>query len=163
MAILSKKTIQEITVLGVLILVVSVGLQASFGTLTPFYVVASGSMIPELQVHDLIVIQANRAFAEVQTGDVIVYERPSDHDRVIVHRVASIIDDEPRTIRTKGDANPASIPGTDFPITENEYLGTVFFVIPQAGYVSQILQPPINLAIIGAIIGIILFKKFKKN
>ena len=160
---LSSKTIREITVLGVLILVVSVGLQASFGTLTPFYVVASGSMIPELQVHDLIVIQANRAFAQVQTGDVIVYERPSDHDRVIVHRVASIIDDEPKTIRAKGDANPTSIPGTDYPITENEYLGTVFFVIPQIGYASQILQPPLNIAVIGGIIGIILFRKFKSD
>jgi len=163
MAILSKKIVQEITIIGVLILAVSLGLQVSFGTLTPFYVVASGSMMPNLQVNDLLVIQANRAFAEVQTGDVIVYERPSDHDKVIVHRVASIIGDEPKTIRAKGDANPASIPGTDFPITETEYLGTVFFVIPQAGYVSQILQPPLNIAVIGGIIGIILFRKFKRD
>ena len=163
MAMLSKKTLLEITIIGVLILAVSLGLQTSFGTLTPFYVVASGSMIPNLQVNDLLVISANRAFAEVQTGDVIVYERPSDHDRVIVHRVASIIDDEPKTIRAKGDANPASIPGTDFPITENEYLGTVFFVIPQIGYASQILQPPLNIAVIGGIIGIILFRKFKRD
>jgi len=41
--------------------------------------------------------------------------------------------------RTKGDANLASISGTDFPITETEYLETVFFVVPQAGYASQIL------------------------
>jgi len=159
---LSKKTIQEITIFVMVIIAISIGAYWSFGTITPFYVVSSGSMIPDLQVHDLIVINANRAFAEVQTGDVIVYERPSDHDRIIVHRVVSIINDEPKTLRTQGDANPASIPGTDFPITETEYLGTVFFVIPQVGYVSQILQPPINYIIIGIIVGIFLFKKFRK-
>ena len=42
--------------------------------------------------------------------------------RVIVHRVVSILDDNPKTIRTQGDANPGSIPGTDFPITEEEYI-----------------------------------------
>lgn len=159
---LSKKTLQETTIFVIAIIAIAIGLYSSFGTMTPFYVVSSGSMIPDLQVHDLIVINANRAFAEVQTGDVIVYERPSDHDRVIVHRVVSIIDDQPKTLRTQGDANPASIPGTDFPITEAEYLGTVFFVIPQVGCVSQVLQPPINFILIGIAVGVFLFKKFRK-
>jgi len=149
--------------MGALIIIVAIGLQASFGTLNPFYVVASGSMVPELQINDLIVILANRAFAEVQTGDVIVYEKPSTRDKVIVHRVASIINEEPKTVRTKGDANIASIPGLDFPITEKEYLGTVFFVIPQVGYVSKVLQPPINFVLAGVAIGILLFTKFRNR
>ena len=65
-----------------------------------------------------------------------MFNRPSGHDRVIVHRVASIIEEDPRTLRTKGDANPASIPGTDFPITEKEYIGEVAYVIPQVGYIT---------------------------
>ena len=54
------------------------------------------------------------------------------------------MNDEPKTIRTKGDANPASIPGTDFPITEEEYIGKVAYTLPQVGYVTQLLKPPIN-------------------
>ncbi|MDH5569723.1 MAG: hypothetical protein OEX98_08050 [Nitrosopumilus sp.] len=45
-----------------------------------------------------------------------MYERPSDHSRVIVHRESQLLMMSP-IIQTKGDANPASIPGTDFPIT----------------------------------------------
>ena len=73
--------------------------------------------------------------------------------------MASIIDEDPLTIRTKGDANPASIPGTDFPITEEEYIGKVAYVIPQVGYITRILTPPINYIIIAIIIGIMIAKQ----
>lgn len=145
------------------VIVIWLSLQAVFGTQNPFYVVSSGSMIPELQVHDVLVVQGHIPFEEVKVGDVIVFERPAGHDRVIVHRVASIIDDNPKTIRTKGDANPASIPGTDFPITEAEYIGKVAYVIPQVGFVTRVLSPPINYIIIAIIIGAMIFKQITKK
>ena len=82
-------------------------------------------MIPELQVHDIIVVQGNIPFEDIEIGDIIVFNRPSDHNKVIVHRVVTLLDDDPKTLRTKGDANTGSIPGTDFPITEEEYIGKV--------------------------------------
>ncbi len=150
-----------IVIIGVII--IWVGLQLIFGTSNPFYVVSSGSMVPKLQDYDVLVVQGHDPFETVEVGDVIVFNRPSGHDRVIVHRVVSIIDDNPLTIRTKGDANPASIPGTDFPITEEEYIGKVQYVIPQVGYVTRILAPPINYIIIVIIIGIMVFKQFTKK
>ena len=150
-----------IVIIGVII--IWIGLQLIFGTSNPFYVVSSGSMVPKLQVFDVLVVQGHDPFETVEVGDVIVFNRPSGHDRVIVHRVVSIIDDNPLTIRTKGDANPASIPGTDFPITEEEYIGKVQYVIPQVGYVTRILAPPINYIIIVIIIGIMVFKQFTKK
>ena len=108
---------------------------AVFGTANPFYVVASNSMIPELEVGDALVVQANHPFEDVKIGDIIVFNRPLGHDRIIVHRVDSIIDDNPLTLRTKGDANPSYVYGTDFPITEEEYLGIVEYVIPQAEHI----------------------------
>lgn len=150
-----------IVIIGVII--IWVGLQAIFGTSNPFYVVSSGSMVPKLQVFDVLVVQGHDPFETVEVGDVIVFNRPSGHDRVIVHRVVSIIDDDPLTIRTKGDANPASIPGTDFPITEEEYIGKVAHIIPQVGYITRILAPPINYIIIVIIIGIMVFKQFTKK
>jgi signal peptidase len=77
--------------------------------------------------------------------------------------VAEIIDDDPKTIRTKGDANPSSIPGTDFPITDEEYIGKVAYVIPQIGYITRILMPPVNYIIIAVIVGILIFKQISKN
>ena len=52
------------------------------------------------------------------------------------------------------------IAGTDYPITEKEYLGKVEYVIPQVGYITQILQPPINYIIIAVIIGVMAVKHF---
>ena len=160
---ISKGVIKDILIVAVGVLVIWLGLQVAFGTQNPFYVVASGSMIPVLQVYDVLVVQGHAPFEEIEIGDIIVFNRPSDHNRVIVHRVVSIIDDNPKTIRTQGDANPASIPGTDFPITEEEYIGKVEYTLPQVGYVTQLLKPPINYIIIAIVVGIMVIKQFAKK
>lgn len=145
------------------ILVIWSILMFTYGTINPFYVVASSSMVPALEVDDLLVISAHRPFQEVHIGDIIVYNRPSDHNRVIVHRIISVLDEEPWTLRAKGDANPASIPGTDFPITEEEYLGTVVHVIPDVGIIPKLIQPPVNYIIIAGVVGYIIIKQIKSH
>jgi signal peptidase len=158
-----KGILKDIIIVVIGVLIIWMGLRVVFGTENPFYVVSSGSMIPELQVFDVLVVQGNDPFSSVLVGDVIVFDRPTGQDRVIVHRVAAIIDEDPRTIRTKGDANPTSIPGTDFPITEEEYIGKVAYVIPQVGYVTRILTPPINYIIIAIIISAMIGKQLFKS
>ncbi len=159
----SKGIIKDIIIISVGVLVIWFSLQFAFGTENPFFVVASGSMIPELQVYDVLIVQGHTSFEDIEMGDIIVFNRPSDHNRVIVHRVVSITDDDPKTLRTKGDANPASIPGTDFPITKEEYIGKVEYTIPQVGYVTQFLKPPINYIIIVVVIGIMIVKQITKK
>ena len=156
---ISKGVIKDIVIVGVGVLVIWFGLTLAFGTQNPFYVVASGSMVPVLEVYDVLVVQGHDPFEEIEIGDIIVFNRPSDHNRVIVHRVVSIIDENPKIIRTQGDANPASIPGTDFPISEEEYIGKVVFTLPQVGYVTQILKPPTNYIIIAIVIGVMVVKQ----
>ena len=135
-----------------------------FGTPNPFYVVSSGSMIPVLQIYDVIVVEGNTPFEDVKKGDIIVFYSPKLYEqgkeRVIVHRVSLLMGDDPKIVRTRGDANPASIAGTDYPIIEKEYLGKVEYVVPQVGYITQILQPPINYIIIAVIIGVMVVKHF---
>jgi signal peptidase len=122
-------------------------------------------MIPVLEVYDVLVVDGKVPIKDIQVGDIIVFNRPNGHDRVIVHRVVAILDDrdESKTVRTKGDANPISIPGTDYPITNEEYIGKVAYVIPQIGYVTRILTPPINYIIIAVIIGIMVVKQYSKG
>jgi signal peptidase I len=158
-----KGIIKDIIIVAIGVLIIWMGLRVVFGTENPFYVVSSGSMVPELQVFDVLVVQGNDPFESVKVGDVIVFNRPQGQDRVIVHRVAAITDQDPLTIRTKGDANPTSIPGTDFPITEEEYIGKVAYVIPQVGYVTRILTPPINYIIIAIIISAMIGKQLFKS
>ena len=159
----ARNLIKDAIIIGVGILIIWVGIQAVFGTSNPFYVVSSGSMVPELMVYDVIVVKGNIEFEEIEKGDIIVFYAPAKYDRgverVIVHRVNTILDEDPRVIQTKGDANPRSIAGTDYPITEKEYLGKVEYVVPQIGYITQILQPPINYIIIAIIIGAMVAKQ----
>ena len=161
--IISKGVIKDILIVVVGVLIIWLGLQIAFGTQNPFYVVASGSMIPVLEVYDVIIIQGHVPFEEIEIGNIIVFNRPSDHDRVIVHRVVSITDDNPKTIRTQGDANNASIPGTDFPITEEEYIGKVEYTLPQVGYVTQLLKPPTNYIIIVIVVGVMIVKQMMQK
>jgi len=162
------KKARNCLILGIILtvpLMILLGFSGISGTDNPFYVVSSGTMAPVLEVFDVLVVDGKVPFEEVQVGDIIVFYRPSGHDRVIVHRVAAIIDDEPYTLRTKGDVNPASIPGTDFPITEEEYIGIVWYVIPDLGYVTRIIQPPVAYIIqIGILmIPVIQHIRFKRN
>ncbi len=159
---LKSGIVKDIIIVVIGIAIIWIGLRVAFGTENPFYVVSSGSMIPNLQIFDVIVVQGHVTFDQLKIGDIIVFNRPDGHDKVIVHRVAEILNQDPRVIRTKGDANPGSIPGTDFPITKNDYIGKVVYVIPQIGYVTRILTPPINYIIIAVIVGIMLVKQFGK-
>ena len=158
-----KGIVKDIIIVAVCVAVLWIGLTAYFGAQNPFYVVSSGSMYPELAMHDIIVISGHMLFEDVKIGDIIVFDRPKDHDRVIVHRVVAVVDDDPKTLRTKGDNNQRSIVGTDYPITEKEYIGTVVYVVPQVGFITQILQPPINYIIIAVIIGIMIIRQIYRK
>ena len=160
---LPKGIVKDVIIVAIGVLIIWMGLRVVFGTENPFYVVSSGSMVPELQVFDVLVVQGNDPFETVEVGDVIVFNRPQGQDRVIVHRVAAITSEDPFTLRTKGDANPNSIPGTDFPITEEEFIGKVAYVIPQVGVVTRVLTPPINYIIIAIIISAMIGKSLLKT
>jgi signal peptidase len=117
-------------------------------------------MVPNLNVDDVLVVRDGDSFKSLNLGDIIVFHRPIGGDRVIVHRVADIKDfvinsQEERMIRTKGDANPSSIPGVDYPITEKDYIGKVAFVIPGVGVITRAISPPVNYIIIAAILAIL--------
>jgi len=158
-----KGIIRDVVIVAVSIAILWIGLQAYFGTSNPFYVVSSGSMYPELAMYDIIVVTGHAQFDDVTIGDVIVFDRPKDEAKVIVHRVVAKVGDDPKVLRTKGDNNQDSIPGTDYPITEENYLGTVAHVIPQVGFITKILQPPINYIIIAVIIGIMVIRQISKG
>jgi len=155
------------TVKGIFIgiIMVSIIFGGIFVSMYHSFVVSSGGMAPELQIFDLI--RYNEVpFKEIKINDIIVYYSPSEQDTVIVHRVAAILNEDPFTIRTKGDANPASIPGTDFPITEKEYIGKIVTIIHGGGHITKVFAPPFNIIILVAafVIPIVIMKKRgKKN
>jgi hypothetical protein len=60
-------------------------------------------------------------------------------------------------IRTKGDANPYSIPGIDYPLFTENYVGKVVYAVPKIGTISMIITPPINYIIMAIIIGLLIY------
>ena len=154
--------IKDIAIVVVGVAIVWLGLRFAFGTNNPFYVVSSGSMIPTLKVNDVLVVKGGTSsFGNLKVGDIIVFNKPAGDDRVIVHRVAGIYNTTlgESIIRTKGDANPGSIPGVDFPIRVHDYIGKVAYVIPGVGLITKVISPPVNYIIIAVILAILLFNR----
>ena len=166
---LNKKSSLPVAVKDIIIVVVGVavvwaGLWIVLGTKNPFYVVSSESMVPVLKVNDVLVVRGV-PFDELKVGDIIVFNEPSGGDKVIVHRIAEITTGRggDEIVRTKGDANPASIPGVDYPITQADFIGKVVFVLPGLGFATKIISPPINYIIIAIILAILFFNRMGRK
>lgn len=107
-------------------------------------------MTPALKTNDLIIVGDGHMFNYTNVGDIIVFNKPAGEDRIIVHRITEITSENgKRVMITKGDASPVSIPGVDFPVNSQNFMGRVKFVIPEIGFLSI---PPINYVLLGAII-----------
>ena len=135
-----RKEIKYAIIIAVGVTIILLGFWFAFGQLNPFYVVASGSMIPNLNINDYVIVSQRVPFNSLKIGDIIVFKTygtdNSGQHITIVHRVAEIVTDPingQKVIRTKGDANPDSIPGADYPIFEKNYIGKVVHVIPKLG------------------------------
>jgi signal peptidase len=181
--VLNKKVVYGIIIIVVVgFAAVWFGFKFVFGLYNPFYVVASGSMIPNLNVGDLVIVRNNTisssindnnnnnnnpySFNNLKVGDIIIFKSPGTDNNgehlTIVHRIAKIAIDKrdggSRVIRTKGDANPSSIPFLDYPLREVNYIGKVVYVIPKVGLITQLIRPPINYIIIGfTVIGMVYY------
>ena len=150
--------------------IVLLGIWFSFGELNPFYVVASGSMIPNLNINDYVIVSHSVPFNSLKVGDIIVFKTygtdNSGQHITIVHRVAEIVTDPingQKVIRTKGDANPDSIPGADYPIFEQNYIGKVVYVIPKLGIITNVFHPPTNYILVGLILVGLIYYLRKRN
>ena len=156
--------IKDIAIIVIGVVLIWFAVKVVFNVDNPFYVVSSGSMIPVLNVGDILVVKDGNTFNSLKVGDIIVFNRPQGGDRVIVHRIIEISDRfGEKVIVTKGDANDGIIPGTDFPIREKDYIGSVAYTVPKVGLVLKYLNPPVNYIIIAGIIGILIYTNMKKK
>lgn len=107
-AILQRTTNNEITLFGYRI-----------------FVVATGSMVPEYEIGDVLVSKEVDP-STIQVGDDIVYEgkEGSFKDKIVTHQVIMIEkENENYRIQTKGIANTKADPE----ITQNEVIGKVIY------------------------------------
>ena len=156
--------IKDIAIIVIGVVLIWFAVKVVFNVDNPFYVVSSGSMIPVLNVGDILIVKDGNTFNSLKVGDIIVFNRPQGGDIVIVHRIIEVNDRfGEKVIVTKGDANDGIIPGTDFPIREKDYIGSVAYTVPKVGLVLKYLNPPVNYIIIAGIIGILIYTNMKKK
>ena len=93
------------------------------------YLVVSGSMEPNLYAGDIVFVNTNVEFEDVEIGDVIIFQY---EDMNVIHRVVdeAMIDGE-RHLKTKGDANALE---DGYLTTESNYCGKALFHIDKLGY-----------------------------
>ena len=104
-----------------------------------FFEVATGSMSNTIEIGDVVVVKITK---EVNKNEIIVYR---DGDNFVTHR---LVEKDGDKLVAKGDANNSE----DKPITEEQILGRVIYVVPKLGIWRKILLSP---EIIGLILAFI--------
>ena len=120
-AILQRTTNNEITLFGYRI-----------------FVVATGSMVPEYEVGDVLVSKEVDP-STIQVGDDIVYQgkEGSFKDKIVTHQVIMIEkENENYRIQTKGIANTKADPE----ITQNEVIGKVIYKMGLLSWIERAMS-----------------------
>jgi signal peptidase len=137
------------------------GLRTALATEFPLCGVASGSMIPTLQVGDLIIVQGVSDASNIEAapndatnpGDIIVFYNPRkgfrDPNDLIVHRAINKSYDEVEDrweFKTQGDANPGP---DNWDVPEDFVVGkVVFFRIPLVGFITFLMRTPAAILVV---------------
>lgn len=151
--LLRNEYVRSVIFLAVILIAIAsfwFGLRAYLRTDYPLLAVASGSMIPTLNVGDLIVVQggltANEINAEYESGDIIIFYRPGDADELIVHRaVERHADGETWYFKTKGDHNPST---DHWKVYERDIVGKVVGLVPYIGNIPLFVHTQQGMIII---------------
>ncbi len=111
-------------------------------------IMRSGSMVPAIEVGDVVVIEHVWAL-DVGPGDVVTFQDPSGEAGTVTHRVRSVDDsDGVRTFETCGDAN---VECESWSIVPEDTVGRAVFVVPGVGLVVVNLLRPVMLFVLAVI------------
>ena len=150
-----------------------IGLKAGLRTEYPLLTVASGSMVPTLNVGDLIAVQgvenASALYvAPKPNGEIIVFRSPRMEGELIVHRAIYgelNPDDQLWYFRTQGDANfgPDNWFGSETwngMISQNRIVGRVIGKVPWVGYIPLYIRTREGIILIVILIVLILMAEY---
>lgn len=116
------------------------------------FVIVSGSMCPELDIGDIVVINQNTD--QIKKGDIISFR---EGNSIITHRVDHVIDSGKRFI-TKGDANSSEDIN---PVNLENVEGVYSFKIPKIGKFILFMQNTTGVIIVA--VYMIIFYIISKN
>ena len=119
------------------------------------FVIVSGSMLPELQIGDIVVIKPVEE-GTLKEGDIISFR---EGNSIVTHRIDHVIDSGKRFI-TKGDANSSEDIN---PVTYDNIEGKYEFKIANLGNFVLFMQNKIGIIVVALIIYMIYFASKSKE
>jgi len=182
LSLILRSQYATLIVLGIIIFAfdfgVWFGLRVAFRTEYPLLAVASGSMVPTLNVGDMILVQGVVDAGEINQGEIIVFLKPgtttsfhlpftaSDETELIVHRAIKVqYNDGTWYFQTKGDNNfspdfwygPETLGGM---LSEKLLIGRVINWVPWVGNVPLFIRTPTGMFVVVLLILVIIFIEF---
>jgi len=145
-----RNSIARVLILVGLVFIVSYGgmalLRIVMSTESPIMVVPSRSMVPTLNVGDIVIVRGVDPNT-ITVGTIIIFQSPSGSIDII-HRVIRIVKQEDMLyFQTKGDNNAAPDPWSPG-VPEQNVKGVLVGRIPYIGYVTLALQGPLGIILI---------------
>ncbi len=123
---------------------------------TPFMIVTTGSMVPTINVGDMIYVKGI-APSDLNVGDIITFTPPSDYLRgsTVTHRIIAISYTEDEIyFKTQGDNNPSVDPWT---ITSGEIIGRQTGILRNVGGFFLWVKTPAGMASLGSVLVLYMF------
>jgi signal peptidase len=170
---LSKNVSRAITYVLIVIVIVA-GAQVLVGSelgSSPVYVVVSKSMVPTLQIGDLVITERVQ-FSSIHVGQVIIYQQPTNpggtcpnpYGLTIVHRVVEVTS---KGLITQGD-NRITNPNPDEPfewppVPAQCVKGVVVLAVPYLGLISMLVPYPWNYALVGLILVFVFISELRPS
>jgi signal peptidase I len=156
------KNVSKALTYVLIVVVIVAGAELAVGSAlgsSPVYVVVSKSMVPTLQVGDLVITE-KVPFSSIHVGQVIVFQEPNGAGTcpnpsglTVVHRVVNVTTSG---LITQGDdrkTNPTPDEPYHWPPVPSECVkGVVVLAVPYLGLISMLIPYPWNYAIVGLIL-----------
>jgi signal peptidase I len=103
------------------------------------YVVKSGSMAPEIETGDVLVVEPVPADS-VEVGEIVTFDNPDAGGQLTSHRVRAIeATDEGLRFTTQGDSNTAD---ERWSIAAAGTVGRALYRVPKLGFAVNVIQSP---------------------
>jgi len=135
-------------------------LKVALSTESPLMVVSSESMVPTLNVGDIILVRGIDPH-QVTVGTIIIFHSPNNYEMAIVHRVIQVNNESSDvSFQTKGDHNP----GPDgWKVPAANLMGVYVGKIPYVGLLSLQLRGPVGVTVIILLVALIIVIEYRES
>ncbi len=161
---LMRNPIARVIILIVILFAATYGgvevLRVVLSTESPLMVVSSGSMVPTLNVGDIIVVHGVDP-KTVNVGTIIIFHSPYEYETPIVHRVIAVLNGNSEiSFQTKGDHNQIQ---DGWKVPAANLIGVYVMKVPYLGLISLELRGPLGVTLIVVLVALIIAVEYKES